>query len=102
VIGTGFLVGERHILTCEHLVAGALGLADDTPEKPQAQVSLDVPRVALGQLLTARVVLWRPPLRDGGDDIAGLELLDDPPHPAQAAPLAQVEDLLDRSFRAFV
>ena len=102
MIGAGFLVGEGHILTCEHVVAGALCLADDTPEKPQAPVSLDVPRVALGQLLTARVVLWRPPLRDGGDDIAGLELLDDPPHGAQAAPLAQVEDLLDRSFRAFV
>ena len=72
VVGAGFLVGERHILTCAHVVAGALGLIDDTPEKPQAPVSLDVPQVALGQLLTARVVLWRPPLPDGDDDIAGL------------------------------
>jgi hypothetical protein len=38
-------------------------------------VALDVPQVALGQLLTTRVVLWRPPLPDGDDDIAGLELL---------------------------
>jgi hypothetical protein len=58
VVGAGFLVGERHILTCEHVVVGALCLADGTPEKPQVLVSLDVPRVALGQLLTARVVLW--------------------------------------------
>jgi hypothetical protein len=65
-------------------------------------VSLDVSQVALGQLLTARVVLWRPPLPDGDDDIAGLELLDDPPHGALAAPLAQVEDLWGHSFRAFV
>jgi hypothetical protein len=57
--------------------------------------------VALGQLLTAHVVLWRPPRADGGDDIAGLELLDDPPQGAQAAPLAQVEDLWEHSFRAF-
>jgi hypothetical protein len=54
-------------------VAGALSLADDTPEKPQAPVSLDLPRVAPGQVLTARVVLWRPPRADGGDDLAGLE-----------------------------
>ncbi len=101
VVGAGFLVGERHLLTCAHVVAGALGLADDTPEKPQAQVTFDVPRVAPGQLLTARVVLWRPQRTDGGDDIAGLELLDDPPHGAQAAPLAQVEDLWEHSFRAF-
>jgi TIR domain/Trypsin-like peptidase domain len=101
VVGAGFLVGERYILTCAHVVAGALGLVDDTSEKPEALVSLDVPRVAPGQMLTARVVLWRSPRADGGDDIAGLELLDVPPHGAQAAPLAQVEDLWDHSFRAF-
>jgi hypothetical protein len=91
VVGAGFLVGERHILTCAHVVAGSRGLADDTPAKPQSPVSLDVQRVAPGQLLTARIVLWRPPLSKGGDDIAGLELLDDPPHGAKASPLAQVE-----------
>ncbi len=48
VVGAGFLVGERHILTCAHVVAGALGLADDTPDKPQAPVYLDIPRVAAG------------------------------------------------------
>ncbi len=101
VVGAGFLVGERHILTCAHVVAGALGLADDILEKPQAQVTFDVPRVAPRRLLTARVVLWRPQRTDGGDDIAGLELLDDPPKGAQAAPLAQVEDLWEHSFRAF-
>ncbi len=101
VVGAGFLVAERHALTCAHVVAGALGLADDAPEKPQAPVYLDVPRVAPGQLLTARVVLWRPPRTDGGDDIAGLELDGDPPHGAQAAPLAQVEDLREHTFQAF-
>src|SRR2546421_9505235 len=65
VVGAGFLVGERHILTCAHVVAGALDLADDSPEKPLALVHLDIPRVAPSQLLTARVVLWRPP-RAGG------------------------------------
>ena len=101
VVGAGFLVAERHILTCAHVVAGALGLADDTPEKPQQQVALDVPRVAPRQLLSARVVLWRPPLPDGGDDLAGLELIDDPPSGAQPAPLAQVEDLWEHTFRVF-
>jgi hypothetical protein len=101
VVGAGFLVGQRHALTCAHVVAGVLGLADDTPEKPQAPVYLDIPRVAPRKLLTARVVLWRPPRADGGDDIAGLELESDPPQGAQAAPLAQVEDLWEHSFRAF-
>ncbi len=43
VVGAGFLVGGRHILTCAHVVAGAMGLADDAPEKPLAPVSLDMP-----------------------------------------------------------
>ncbi len=102
IVGAGFLVGERQVLTCAHVVAAALGLADDTPEKPQAVVSLDLPRVAPRQLLTARVVLWRPPRAEKeGDDIAGLELDDDPPQGAQAAPLAQVDDLWEHAFRAF-
>ncbi len=101
VVGAGFLVGERQALTCAHVVAGALGFADDTPEKPQALVYLDIPRVAPRKLLTARVVLWRPPRADGGDDIAGLELDSDQPQGAQTAPLAQVEDLWEHSFRAF-
>jgi hypothetical protein len=28
VIGAGFLVSEWHIITCAHVVAGSLGLAD--------------------------------------------------------------------------
>jgi hypothetical protein len=28
VAGAGFLVGERYILTCAHVIAQALGLAD--------------------------------------------------------------------------
>jgi hypothetical protein len=101
VVGAGFFVGERQILTCAHVVAGALGLADDTLEKPEALVSLDVPRVAPRQILAARVVLWRPQLPDGGDDIAGLELESNPPPGSKPATLAQVEDLWDHSFRAF-
>jgi hypothetical protein len=31
VVGAGFLVGERHILTCAQVVDNALGLADDAP-----------------------------------------------------------------------
>lgn len=101
IVGAGFLVGTCQILTCAHVVAAALDLADDTPEKPQAPLTLDFPRVAPGQLLTAYVVLWRPPRADGGDDIAGLELDSDPPPGAQAAPLAQVDDLWEHSFRVF-
>jgi hypothetical protein len=32
VVGAGFLVGEKHILTCAHAVAEALGVAHDQGE----------------------------------------------------------------------
>lgn len=101
IVGAGFLVGARQILTCARVVAAALDLADDTAEKPQVLLSLDFPHVAPGQLLTAHVMLWWSPRADGGDDIAGLELDNDPPPGAHAAPLAQIEDLWEHSFRAF-
>ena len=46
VAGAGFLVGERHILTCAHVIAQALGLAEDAPGPPSSLVSLDFPQLA--------------------------------------------------------
>jgi hypothetical protein len=34
IVGSGFLAGEREVLTCAHVVTRALGLPDDTPEPP--------------------------------------------------------------------
>jgi|GEM_PF-5117385 len=31
VVGSGFLVGRREVLTCAHVVTCALGLPNDTP-----------------------------------------------------------------------
>jgi len=43
VVGAGFLVGERQILTCAHVVEQALGLTDHPSDAPQGLVSLDFP-----------------------------------------------------------
>lgn len=99
VVGAGFLVGTRRILTCAHVVTDALGI-DDTPVKPQASVHLDFPRVTSGCLFTANIVRWRAPQPDNSGDIAGLELVEDPPLGAQATCLDQVENLWNHSFQA--
>jgi hypothetical protein len=96
IVGSGFLAGERAVLTCAHVVTRALGLPDDTPEPPPGQVSLDFPLLAPGQRLTARVARWRPQ-----DDIAVLELASAPPVGAEPAPLVEGGDLWDHPFRAF-
>ena len=64
-IGAGFLVGEKQVLTCAHVVAGALGLPHDTPETPQAEVCLDFPLIKPGRVVTARVIHWQLPPPDG-------------------------------------
>lgn len=96
VVGVGFLVGGREVITCAHVVTGALGLPDDTPEPPTEPLSLDFPLMAAGVCLTARAIHWQPQ-----DDIAVLELACDPPTGAGPVPLAEGGDLWGHPFRAF-
>ena len=101
VAGAGFLVGERHILTCAHVIAKALGLAYDPPDQPSSTVSLDFPQLARHTLLSAKVIFWDPVREDGQGDIAGLELLDEPPVRAEAVHFAPAEQVWDHPYRAF-
>ncbi len=101
VLGAGFLVGQRQILTCAHVVSQALGLADAPIDPPPGVVSLDFPLLPPRTLLTARVALWYPPLPDGRGDIAGLELHHDPPAGAEIIRFAPAEDVWKHPFSAF-
>ncbi len=101
VVGAGFLVGERQVLTCAHVVSQALGLADAPIDLPQGVVSLDFPLIPPRTLFTAKVVLWCPPLFDGRGDITGLELHREPPAGAKAVRFAPAEDVWEHPFRAF-
>ncbi len=56
VVGAGFLVGERHILICAHVVSQALDLTDHSSASPQGMVSLDFPFVAPRTLFAAWVL----------------------------------------------
>ncbi len=101
VVGAGFLVGERQVLTCAHVISQALGLPNTPVDPPQATFSLDFPLIPPRTLLTARVVQWCPLLSDGRGDIAGLELLGEPPATAEVVRFASAEDLWEHPFRAF-
>lgn len=80
VVGSGFLVFNRHVLTCAHVVADALGIARNAPNFPEDLVELDFP-FPVGeqkQKLKAKVVFWKPMSCEWswnyGEDIAGLKL----------------------------
>ena len=95
-IGAGFLVGNRQVLTCAHVVAEALSLHDDVSDLPQAHLRLDFPLVAPGEILTAHVICWQP-----ATDVAGLELSTDPPRGSEPVGLVTAVDMWGHSFRAF-
>jgi Trypsin-like peptidase domain len=80
--GVGFVVGDRHVLTCAHVVNTALGRAQRDRETPGEDVRVQVDFPALGgpegaPLRSCRVERWSPPPVSGvvGGDVAGLVLV---------------------------
>ena len=100
VVGAGFLAAARQVLTCAHVVARALNAPEDSLQAPRGKVWLDF-LAAAGQKMSAHVILWRPPEANGGGDIAGLELDEDPPPGAQPARLLKADNLWQHDFATF-
>ena len=105
VVGAGFLVGDKQVLTCAHVINDALRRENDVAEAPQAPVYLDFPLLAPNRLFIARVVLWQPHIPAGAStwegDIAGLEIAEPPPIGAGPVQLIQQGDFWKHEFRAF-
>ncbi len=103
VVGVGFLVTAREILTCAHVVAQAVGIPESTQEKPNREIQLDFPLVARDKLLPATIVLWRPvgfsPKEE--EDIAVLSLKQNKPDSARAVRIVTSDEFWGHAFRAF-
>src|SRR5581483_1785584 len=93
IVGAGSLVGKRQVLTCAHVVNEALGRSGKPALKDR--IKLDFPLIAPGTILTAKVVLW-----DDSDDIAGLELVGEPPLGIDIAPFASARNIWQHPFCA--
>jgi len=94
VIGGGFLVSKKHILTCSHVIERALNLPRKTPSIPEGKIYLDFPLLATQTRFIARVVFWLPMNRAQSiEDIAVLKLKNSPPEKARPARLIVTEDL---------
>lgn len=102
VVGAGFLVSERQLLTCAHVVTAALGIPITTAEAPTTSLELDFPLITPGQKMTAKVVFWQPvnPSKSG-EDIAGLELETAAPVGSQAVRLVQSDEFWNHPFQIF-
>ena len=99
-VGAGFLVTGRHVLTCAHVVNAAVGTPDDEAARPTEPVLVQFPLSAPGRPVPASVTGWVPVDKDGGGDIALLELAEDPASYAHPAPLVDAGDAWGHAFRA--
>lgn len=102
VVGAGFLVSERQLLTCAHVVAAALSLPQNTQESPEAAIEVDFPLVAAGEKHLAQVSLWYP-VNPGQstEDIAGLEFQQPIPHAVEPVALIPSQDYWQHPLRVF-
>ena len=80
--GVGFVLDNRHIMTCAHVVNVALGRDQRAQDKPGPNVRLLVDFPMLGgpggaPTRQCAVEAWAPPARSGvsGGDVAGLVLV---------------------------
>ncbi len=83
VAGAGFLIADRHIMTCAHVIAYALGIPLDTQEQPEGEVNLVFAAINLKKIYKSKIVKWYPVTSNQRiRDIAVLKLIDKPPKTA--------------------
>lgn len=95
-LGAGFLISDRLLLTCAHVVSAALRLPEKTTEIPTDEITLDFPLAAANKRLTARVTHWKP-----DQDMAWLELTASPPQEVTPVSILPAKNLWGHFFRAF-
>ncbi len=103
-VGAGFLVSDRHFLTCAHVVAGELGKPDYQKQMPEGTVYIDFPLIVKRPSMKVKVVKWRPVKENAvkGDieDIAVLELLPEAAHSAQITDI-EVDQFVEFPVKMF-
>ncbi|MBE1537181.1 serine protease [Actinomadura algeriensis] len=95
-IGAGFLVADRTVLTCAHVVCRALGGPDHSEAAPPGTVRISFPILDQTRMFKADTVRWR----TGGRDIALLELAESAPDAARPVRLISGRRLVDVETRA--
>src|SRR5688500_2337119 len=76
ILGSGTLLGDRHVLTCAHVVDASAGRPGRSGPPPEQEVTVDLVRLPELAPAPARVLPggWIPTGQDGRGDIALLEL----------------------------
>ena len=96
VVGTAFLIAERIVCTCAHVVAEALEIGQSNCEQPPQEILLDFPTIPNSDA-SARVIVWSP---EQYEDVAVLELTSEPPSETQPAQIVDA-DCVGQNFEVW-
>ncbi|MDI3418714.1 nSTAND1 domain-containing NTPase [Streptomyces luteolus] len=100
-VGVAFLIPDRLLLTCAHVVASTAGLPEDEPLPDLLPVTLDFPLLPGRPEVAARVHFSVPVAGDSSGDVAVLQLSGEPPPGAEPLRIVEAEDLAGHRWRAF-
>ncbi len=99
VVGSGFLISKRHILTCAHVVRAALA-SQAQQGLLGAAISLQFPFLSSSTYM-GKVIQESSPTYEGGEDLAVLEIEQDLPKDAYPARLIDIEKGYHQEFKAY-
>ncbi|WP_274035018.1 nSTAND1 domain-containing NTPase [Streptomyces sp. MMBL 11-1] len=100
-VGVAFLIPDRLLLTCAHVVASTAGLPEGEPLPELFPVTLDFPLLPECPEVSATVHFSVPVADDSSGDVAVLQLTGEPPSGALPLRIVEADDLAGHRWRAF-
>lgn len=100
-VGVAFLIPDRLLLTCAHVVASTAGLAEDEPLPELLPVTVDFPLLPGRPEAAATVHFSVPVAGDSSGDVAVLQLTGGPPPGAVPLRIVEGDDLAGHRWRVF-
>ena len=101
VVGAGFLISRRLLVTCTHVIQNALRLPDEPVNMPSGNINIDFPLLPGTDIFSAKIVGWSPDWSKYGGDVAILEIDNTISVDLIPAPLVIVENIAGHSFHCF-
>ncbi|GEM_PF-5770110 len=94
--GAGFMVDEKHIVTCAHVVQYALALGSETILPKESKIQVEYPFISPVKVLSSRPIRY-----ETSNDLAVLELMDSLPAHACPALIAMDNHLSAHAFKVY-
>jgi hypothetical protein len=97
-VGAGFVIDDRHIVTCAHVVNASIGRPLNAAGRPHTVGMVAVRRERQWIPVEVRLAEWKPLTEDKRGDVAVLEITAGRPDGVSAVPLGRPHPTVDHRF----